>query len=81
MISTIFALLLGAISILFLFLQFRSTLSTRSRQSVALIVLGDFTRSPRMMYHAQSFLRNGFELNIIAYRGTLVPPSFPSFPP
>lgn len=38
-------------------------------KSVALVVLGDIGRSPRMLYHANSFARNGFETRIVAHRG------------
>lgn len=39
--------------------------------SVAILVLGDVGRSPRMMYHAQSFAKNGFYTFLIGYRGAL----------
>jgi len=42
---------------------------TRMR-SVVVFVLGDVGRSPRMMYHAESFANNGFETYIVGYRGT-----------
>ena len=38
-------------------------------RSVAILVLGDMGRSPRMMYHAESWARNGFETYLIGYRG------------
>ncbi len=38
-------------------------------RSVAILVLGDIGRSPRMMYHAQSFAENGFVTDIIGYGG------------
>lgn len=41
---------------------------TRLR-SVVVFVLGDVGRSPRMMYHAESFANNGFETYIVGYRG------------
>lgn len=41
-----------------------------SLRSVAILVLGDIGRSPRMMYHAQSFAENGFTTNLIGYGGT-----------
>lgn len=40
-------------------------------KSVAIVVLGDIGRSPRMLYHATSFLRHDFQTTIIAYRGEL----------
>lgn len=39
-------------------------------RSVVVFVLGDVGRSPRMMYHAESFANNGFETYIVGYRGT-----------
>lgn len=41
-------------------------------RSVAILVLGDIGRSPRMMYHAQSFAGLNFQTSIIAYKGGLV---------
>lgn len=43
-------------------------------RSVAIVVLGDVGRSPRMMYHAESFAKNGFQTYIIGNRGTHVEP-------
>lgn len=40
-----------------------------SLRSVAIVVLGDIGRSPRMMYHAQSFAENDFITDIIGYGG------------
>ena len=37
--------------------------------SVAILVLGDIGRSPRMMYHAQSFASHQVQTYIVAYRG------------
>lgn len=38
-------------------------------RSVAILVLGDVGRSPRMMYHAESFAKNDYETFLIGYRG------------
>lgn len=38
-------------------------------RSVAILVLGDIGRSPRMMYHAKSFAENNFETDLIGYYG------------
>lgn len=49
-------------------------LRTRSKpllRSVAIVVLGDVGRSPRMMYHAESFASNGFDTYIVGNKGTL----------
>lgn len=50
-------------------------------KSVALVVLGDIGRSPRMLYHADSFARNGFETRIVAHRGALQSVSLPPLAP
>lgn len=41
-------------------------------RSVAVVVLGDIGRSPRMMYHADSFAQAKFDTWIIGYRGASV---------
>ncbi|KAJ7596827.1 mannosyltransferase [Mycena floridula] len=46
-----------------------------SLRSVAILVLGDVGRSPRMMYHAESFAENNFETRLIGYRGSKPIPS------
>jgi hypothetical protein len=43
-----------------------------SLRSVAILVLGDIGRSPRMMYHAQSFAENDFVTDLVGYGGTWV---------
>jgi beta-1,4-mannosyltransferase len=42
-------------------------------KTVAVVVLGDVGRSPRMMYHAQSFAREGFQTFIIGYFDSQLP--------
>lgn len=39
-------------------------------RSATILVLGDLGRSPRMMYHADSFVRNGYNVHIVAYTDT-----------
>lgn len=54
------------------YLVVRSYLSPKpkpSLRSVAIIVLGDVGRSPRMMYHAESFATNGFQTYVIGNKG------------
>jgi beta-1,4-mannosyltransferase len=41
-----------------------------SLRSVAILVLGDVGRSPRMMYHAESFAKLHFETFLVGYKGT-----------
>ncbi|BGP18432.1 hypothetical protein JCM10213_001679 [Rhodosporidiobolus nylandii] len=69
------AALAGAASLLFLLRRLRSPSpsSPDSTKSVALVVLGDIGRSPRMLYHAQSFASAGFRTHIVAYRGSAPP--------
>ena len=43
--------------------------SKPSLRSVAILVLGDIGRSPRMMYHAESFAKLHFETFLIGYEG------------
>lgn len=38
-------------------------------RTVAIVVLGDIGRSPRMMYHAESFAKAGFDTTIVGYKG------------
>ncbi|KAJ7102482.1 mannosyltransferase [Mycena belliarum] len=46
-----------------------------SLRSVAIVVLGDIGRSPRMMYHAESFAENDFFTEVIGYGGSAPIPS------
>ncbi|THH21018.1 hypothetical protein EW146_g487 [Bondarzewia mesenterica] len=49
-------------------------------RSVAILVLGDIGRSPRMMYHAESFAKIEFETYLIGYKGSKPVPSLLSLP-
>lgn len=40
-------------------------------KSIAVIVLGDMGRSPRMMYHAQSLSQAGFKVLLVGFAGPL----------
>ncbi|KDQ54937.1 glycosyltransferase family 33 protein [Jaapia argillacea MUCL 33604] len=51
-----------------------------SLRSVAILVLGDIGRSPRMMYHAESFAKLEFETFFIGYRGSKPVASLLSLP-
>lgn len=56
-----------------LLLLVRSYCSTRAAnkpgKSIAVIVLGDIGRSPRMMYHAQSLAQSGYKVLLIGFAG------------
>lgn len=42
----------------------------KSGRNVCVLVLGDIGRSPRMQYHAASFAREGFTVDVIGYPGS-----------
>lgn len=42
----------------------------KNNQSVAILVLGDIGRSPRMQYHALSLSKLGFTVQLIGYKGS-----------
>ncbi|GAA5926303.1 chitobiosyldiphosphodolichol beta-1,4 mannosyltransferase [Sporobolomyces koalae] len=80
---TLASALLGAVGTLaaMLFvLRWSRTGSDLTPKSVAVVVLGDIGRSPRMMYHAQSLLEHGFTTYIVAYRGTNPPTELSNHP-
>lgn len=43
----------------------------KRHKNVCIVVLGDLGRSPRMQYHAISFIKEGFTVDIIGYPGSL----------
>ncbi|KAH7908258.1 glycosyltransferase family 33 protein [Hygrophoropsis aurantiaca] len=49
-------------------------------RTVAILVLGDVGRSPRMMYHAESFAKIEFDTYLIGYQGSKPIPSLTSLP-
>uniref|UniRef100_A0A0W0F9V1 Chitobiosyldiphosphodolichol beta-mannosyltransferase n=1 Tax=Moniliophthora roreri TaxID=221103 RepID=A0A0W0F9V1_MONRR len=51
-----------------------------SLRSVAILVLGDIGRSPRMMYHAESFGENDFTTYLIGYGGSKPIPALERLP-
>lgn len=58
--------------LLTLFVRRLVTLSVRkppNARGVAILVLGDIGRSPRTMYHAESFARAGWNTFIVGYKG------------
>ncbi|KAF9072668.1 mannosyltransferase [Rhodocollybia butyracea] len=59
---------------------FRPKKSKHSLRSVAILVLGDIGRSPRMMYHAESFAENNFMTYIIGYGGSKPIPALERVP-
>lgn len=65
-----FLFLLALASLTWLAWSFFRPRERHSLRSVAILVLGDIGRSPRMMYHAQSFAQNDFQTDLIGYSGT-----------
>ncbi|KAJ7630390.1 mannosyltransferase [Roridomyces roridus] len=57
------------------FTSFVKPWEQHSLRSVAIVVLGDIGRSPRMMYHAESFADNDFVTDLIGYGGSKPIPS------
>lgn len=47
----------------------RSRAAKAPLKSIAVIVLGDIGRSPRMMYHAQSLSQAGFNVLLVGFAG------------
>lgn len=48
----------------------RSRINIRDKKRVCIVVLGDIGRSPRMQYHALSFMNEGYFVDIIGYFGS-----------
>ncbi|OBZ79967.1 Chitobiosyldiphosphodolichol beta-mannosyltransferase, partial [Grifola frondosa] len=77
---TIFQVAFTLLFVLMLYLLYKQPRERPSLRSVAILVLGDIGRSPRMMYHAESFATNGFETFLIGYGGSDPIPSLLSIP-
>lgn len=63
------AVFVSLLLVLFTIRIYQYVVRPPKRRSVAIIVLGDVGRSPRMMYHAESFAKLGFDTYLIGYRG------------
>lgn len=72
-IRIVLACLLGLLVLWLAYQTFWKSAEPPSYRSVAIVVLGDIGRSPRMMYHAESFTSHDFNTYIIAYEGTSTP--------
>ena len=55
-------------------------LRNREKNSICIVVLGDIGRSPRMQYHAISFAREEFSVQLIGYPGSAPLKRFREFP-
>jgi beta-1,4-mannosyltransferase len=63
------ACLLVPALLLFAFLNAQYLRDPPRRRTVVILVLGDIGRSPRMMYHAESFAKEGYEVRLLGYPG------------
>ncbi|KAF7986156.1 hypothetical protein HWV62_38534 [Athelia sp. TMB] len=63
-----------------LFLRAYTHREAPALRTVAILVLGDIGRSPRMMYHAESFATNNYETFLIGYGGSKPSPTLRSLP-
>ncbi|KAH7921252.1 glycosyltransferase family 33 protein [Leucogyrophana mollusca] len=75
-----FALFYGSIILLVYIVDIFTRKRHPALRSVAILVLGDVGRSPRMMYHAESFAKIEFDTYLIGYRGSKPIPSLASLP-
>lgn len=71
LVSALFVLSASPV-VAFVFGLWRKSKQRPKVRSVAVVVLGDIGRSPRMMYHADSFAKAHFDTWIIGYRGANV---------
>ncbi len=55
-------------------------MSTERSRRVAVVVLGDFGRSPRMQYHALALAESGIDVDVVAYDGTAAFPTVRAHP-
>ena len=55
--------------ITFVLLYFLMNFFIPGKNSVCIVVLGDIGRSPRMQYHALSFAKENFNVDVIGYGG------------
>lgn len=64
-VGTIFLMLPPVIFVLYVLLNY----VVSGNRSVCVVVLGDIGRSPRMQYHAMSFMKSGFYVDLVGYGG------------
>lgn len=46
---------------------YNNIMGEKKNKNVCIVVLGDIGRSPRMQYHAQSLINEGFDVDIVGY--------------
>ena len=55
-------------------------MNAEHNRRVAVVVLGDFGRSPRMQYHALALADSRIEVDVVAYAGSAPLPALRSIP-
>ncbi|ORY35370.1 hypothetical protein BCR39DRAFT_509121 [Naematelia encephala] len=66
----VLVLILVSIPVLFVLLYQNITSKPARHNTAIILVLGDIGRSPRMMYHAESFARHDWEAIVVGYGDT-----------
>ncbi|KAI1785401.1 mannosyltransferase [Ganoderma leucocontextum] len=79
-IGTAFYLLLLTLAVYLLWRLYSRPRPRPELRSVGILVLGDIGRSPRMMYHAESFAKNNFLTYLVGYGGSKPIPSLLASP-
>ncbi|WVQ99828.1 hypothetical protein IAU59_006971 [Kwoniella sp. CBS 9459] len=69
-ISLLIPVLLAPWTLLFVLVIRQVTLRPTKEKTVTILVVGDIGRSPRMMYHASSFAKKGWQVHLIGYKET-----------
>ncbi|WVF72617.1 hypothetical protein IAT40_007435 [Kwoniella sp. CBS 6097] len=69
-ISLLIPVLLAPWTLLFVLMIRQVTLRQMKEKTVTILVVGDIGRSPRMMYHASSFAKKGWQVFLIGYKET-----------
>ena len=64
--------LICATPFVFVFLYLLFNYLVKGDNAVCVVVLGDIGRSPRIQYHATSFGREGFNVDIVGYAGAFL---------
>ncbi|OCF40509.1 hypothetical protein I317_05679 [Kwoniella heveanensis CBS 569] len=69
-ISLMIPVLLAPWTLMFVLMIRQVTLRPMKEKTVTILVVGDIGRSPRMMYHASSFAKKGWQVFLIGYKET-----------
>jgi beta-1,4-mannosyltransferase len=68
-IGVVLQILWGLLFLWIVYATLSKSSHTPAMRTVAVLVLGDIGRSPRMMYHAESFAKSGFVTVLVGYKG------------